>query len=91
MLTGYTPSIEPDESLRKVCGTNEEEFIIESQARRLLCHVGDPDPRPGRAWSKPNNDPAFLLALQKVKPDEWMNDENKIYWEHLHIGSDLPS
>ena len=92
MLRGYTPRSEPVTGLRAVCGTNElEEFLEESQARRLLCHVGDPDPRPGKVWSKANNDPVFLLALQKVKSGEWMNDENRIYWEYQHVGSDLPN
>ena len=91
MLRGYTPRIEPDESLRKACCADEEEFVTVSQARRLLCNCGNDDPMPGQVWSQVNSDPAFLLTLQKVKPDEWMNDENRFFWEYQHVGSEEPN
>ena len=49
------------------------------------------DPFPGTPWSKSFNDSGFLLALQKVKHDEWLNDENRGCWQFLHVGSEEPN
>ena len=92
MLTGYTPRREADINLQKVFDVSEfEVFAIKSQRRHILCGGDGGDPRPGIVWSRACNDPGYLLTLQQIKPDEWANDENRIFWNYLHIGSDLPN
>lgn len=91
-LTGYRPRIEPTTGLKITCGADDERFAIKSQARLLILSInGNDDPLPGLVWSKSNDDGFFLLALQQVESDDWLNDENDIYWKFLHFGSDLPN
>ena len=85
-LTGYRPRIEPTTGLKISCGADDERFAIESQARRVLISKGDA--RPGQPWSRTCNDSSFLHALQQVESDDWLNDENDIYWKFLHIGDE---
>ena len=68
-----------------------ERFAIESQARHVLCQLGKGDKRPGQPWSMGLNDSSFLNSLQQVKADEWMTDDNRIFWQFLHIGGELPN
>ena len=92
MLTGYTPRREAAINLRKVFDASELEiFAIKSQARHLLCDGDGGDPMPGKVYSRACNDPGYLLTLQQIKPDEWANDENRIYWNYLHVGGNLPN
>ena len=65
-----------------------EEFVEHSRARWNL--LSERDYRPGKPWSKSRNDSTYLLALQNVKRDEWLNDGNIELWEFLHVG-DLPN
>ena len=68
-----------------------QDFIALNVKRRLAATFGEDDPAPGMPWSAAFNDPIFILALEKVKPDEWNNSCNERCWTHLHIGSEEPN
>ena len=68
-----------------------EEFVEKSRARWNLCILDEEKPTPGTVWSKACNESWYLLALQKVRHDEWNNFVNKAYWVHLHLGSEKPN
>ena len=69
---------------------NVHDFVALNLKRQLWVTFGNKDPAPGMPRSAAFNDPIFILALQKVKPDEWNNSCNERCWTHLHIGSDHP-
>ena len=68
-----------------------DEYVSINVMRHLICKSGVDDPLPDEPWSKPFNESVFLLALQKVQPDEWNKSCNERVWTHLHIGGNEPN
>ena len=85
-MTSFANEFEKFEEFNKF-----DEFIDEAQTRHLYFTLSSDEPPPSMLFSKACNESWFLLALQNVPRDEWMNLENKLYWQYLHIGSEEPN